>query len=34
MQDVLTDEDRSNTEREGGQITFEEYVGKLLSGTS
>lgn len=34
VQDVLTDADRRNTERAGGAITFEDYVGKLLAGTS
>ncbi|SCX44215.1 hypothetical protein SAMN03159343_1376 [Klenkia marina] len=34
VQDVLTDEDRSATERAGGAITFEDYVGKLMTGTS
>ncbi|CAB4917550.1 MAG: pyridoxamine 5'-phosphate oxidase family protein [Actinobacteria bacterium] len=34
VQDVLTDEDRRRTAEEGGAITFEEYVGKLLAGTS
>lgn len=34
VQDVLTDDDRTRTEREGGTITFEDYVGKLMSGTS
>lgn len=34
VQDVLTDDDRARTEREGGTITFEDYVGKLMTGTS
>ncbi|SDN84286.1 hypothetical protein SAMN05660199_00819 [Klenkia soli] len=34
VQDVLTDADRARTTAEGGTITFEDYVGKLLAGTS
>ncbi len=34
VQDVLTDDDRTRTARAGGTITFEDYVAKLLSGTS
>ncbi len=34
VQDVLTDADRGRTNAAGGTISFEEYVGKLLSGTS
>lgn len=34
VQDVLTDHDRDRTARDGGTISFEEYVGKLLAGTS
>ena len=34
VQDVLTEDDRRRTDAAGGQITFEDYVGKLLAGTS
>jgi uncharacterized protein len=34
VQDVLTEDDRRRTESEGGTITFEQYVSKLLGGTS
>ena len=34
VQDVLTEDARRRTAGEGGTITFEEYVGKLLAGTS
>jgi len=34
VQDVLTEDDRDRTAEGGGTITFEEYVAKLLDGTS
>jgi hypothetical protein len=34
VQDVLTEGDRHRTAAEGGTITFEQYVGRLLEGTS
>ncbi len=34
VQDVLSVDERRRTEAAGGTITFEDYVGKLLSGTS
>ena len=34
VQDVLTDDDRARTTAEGGTITFKDYVGRLLAGTS
>ena len=34
VQDVLTEDERSRTQALGGTITFEEYIHKLLSGTS
>lgn len=34
LQDVLRPGDAGRTEQEGGTITFEDYLGKLGSGTS
>lgn len=34
LQDVLPAEDRDRTAKGGGTITFEEYVARLLDGTS
>jgi predicted pyridoxine 5'-phosphate oxidase superfamily flavin-nucleotide-binding protein len=34
VQDVLTADDRDRTAAAGGTISFEDYVGKLLAGTS
>lgn len=34
VQDVLTDDERRRATDDGGTITFEDYVGRLLAGTS
>lgn len=34
VQDVLTEDDRARTAQAGGAITFEDYVARLLAGTS
>lgn len=34
LQDALPTKDQGRTEAEGGTITFEDYVGKVIEGTS
>lgn len=34
LQDVLPPRDKGRTEAEGGEITFDDYMGKVMDGTS
>ncbi len=34
LQDVLPHRDKGRTEAEGGEITFHDYMGKVIDGTS
>ena len=34
LQDVLPTKDMGRTDTEGGEITFEEYVGKVMDQSS